>query len=75
MWDEFLSFVENLAPLLKEGRPITNVDIGKYFNEFNGFQYIPNECLAKAYPEDGHISPHLLPANRYRPGNEAAVLA
>ena len=56
---------ENLAPLVKDGRPIYHSSIGKYFEQFNGYRYLPNTHLAECYPEDGTIPQDLLPANGY----------
>ncbi|EFN68589.1 F-box only protein 21, partial [Camponotus floridanus] len=29
-----------------------NVEIGRYFSRFKGTHYVPNESLAKLYPDD-----------------------
>ncbi|RLU16006.1 hypothetical protein DMN91_011764 [Ooceraea biroi] len=41
--------------------PINNDEIGKYFSNFNGSFYTPNEVLAKEYAEDVvYLTTHLL---------------
>jgi len=36
----------------KRSKLINNIEIGRYFTRFEGTHYVPNENLAKLYPDD-----------------------
>ncbi|KAK3894584.1 hypothetical protein Pcinc_001658 [Petrolisthes cinctipes] len=38
-----------------EPKPVPHPDIGKFFKEFTGTHYIPNDELAQLYPEDEEV--------------------
>lgn len=44
----------------EEPVPISHPDVGKYFKEFTGTHYIPNDELEEQYPGDGRIRNNLL---------------
>ena len=43
---------------------ISNVEIGKYFCGFNGTHYVPNEELARHYPDDAAAVREILNDNK-----------
>ena len=47
----FLCFVENLE-MAPEPKVITHPEVGKYFQEFCGTHYLPNQEKAQQYPND-----------------------
>ncbi|XP_045132734.1 F-box only protein 21-like isoform X3 [Portunus trituberculatus] len=50
---------ENLS-ISQEPVPISHSDIGKYFKEFNGVCYLPNDELQQQYPDDATVKNNLL---------------
>lgn len=50
---------ENLS-VSQEPVPISHSDIGKYFKEFTGVCYLPNDELQQQYPDDATVKNNLL---------------
>lgn len=50
---------ENLV--LTEATLITHEEVGKYFDEFNGHHYLPNNELAFEYPDEERVRKHFYP--------------
>lgn len=44
----------------EEPAPFGHQDIGRYFKEFAGTHYIPNDELEQEYPEDGQVRNSIL---------------
>lgn len=50
---------ENLS-VAEEPVPISHSDVGKYFKEFTGTHYIPNDELQQQFPEDEPVRNNIL---------------